>query len=405
MAMLWRERGRGWRHPRQRHDAVVEKLLTGAVPAGRDDETEMQAFLDELRSLGQGPPPPPSAALSRMLGDAAAPSAAPRLRLVDDDELAATSAPGSWDPTREVAAAGGSRGRAWTTTAAVSKAAALILVVTTAATSAGAYLLPGGAQHMVTRAIESVTPFELDDDHGDRMRRQSTAGEEGNGDEASDPRAHGSGALVVEPPTATAGAPDGGAQVPPAVGPAQELGRRSVPPVVGGAATAPTASPPASTGAGARRKPAAGPAATTVPAAPPPSSSPTTLPSESAPPPLAGGRAYTVALSGDIDSGGRGDPDGSGQARVSLHSGKNLMCVALTTSGIAPVTSVHLHEVSPTAPDPVVATPPPDSSGSPSCVPLDPHVLRTVRKNPNGYYLEVHNAEFPDGALRGYLSK
>ncbi len=399
--MLWRDRSRGPGCARQRLDAVVEELLTGAVPAGPDDETEMQAFLDELRSLGQGPPPPPSAGLSRMLGGAAA---RPWLRVVDDDEVPAPSAPGSWDPTREVAAAGGSRGRGWTTTAALGKAAALILVVTTAATSAGAHLLPERAQHTVTRAIESVTPFELDDGHDDRMRRQSTAGEEGNGDEASVPPDNG-GVGSVEAPTATAGAPDGGAQVPPAVGSAQESARRRLPPVGGGAATAPTTPPRSSRGAGGRPSPPGGGGTGAAPPTPPPSSSSTTLPSQSAPPPVVGGRVYTATLGADADPSGRGDPDGSGQARVSLHSGKNLLCVALTTSGVAPVTSVHLHSVSPASPDPVVASPAPDSSGSPTCVPVDAEVLRAIRKNPTDHYLDVHNDEFPDGALRGSLSR
>lgn len=324
MTMLWRDRGRGRSCPRQRLDAVVEELLTGAVPAGPDDETEMQAFLDELQSLGQGPPPRPSAGLSRMLGGAAA---RPWLRVVDDDEIPAPSASGSWEPTREVGAGGGSRGRGWTTTAALGKAAALILVVTTAATSAGAHLLPERAQHPVTRAIESVTPFELDDGDDDRMRRQSTAAEEGNGDEASDPRENG-GDGSVEAPTAPAGAPDGEAQVPPAVGSVQESTRRRVPPVGGGAATAPTAPPPSSPGAGARRSPPASGGTGAAAPTPPPSSSSTTLPSESAPPPVAGGRVYTATLGADAGLSGRGDPDGSGRARVSLHSGKNLLCVA-----------------------------------------------------------------------------
>ena len=401
MTMLWRDGGRGWGCARQRLDVVVEELLTGAMPAGPDDESEMQAFLDELRSLGQGPPPPPSAGLSRMLGGAAA---RPWLRVVDDGEIPAPSGPDSWDPTREVAAAGGSRGRGWTTTAALGKAAALILVVTTAATSAGAHLLPERAQHTVTKAIESVTPFELNDGDDERMLRQTAAAEEGNGDEASAARENGSGGSV-EAPTATAGAPDGGAQVPPAVGSAQESDRRSVPPVGDEAATAPTAPSPSSTGAGGRRSPPGGGGTGATPPSPPPSSSTTTLPSESALPPVAGGRVFTATLGRDADPSRSGDPDGSGRAQVSLHSGKNLLCVALTTSGVAPVTSVHLHSVSPTSPDPVVATPAPDSSGSPTCVPVDAEVIRAIRKNPTDHYLDVHNDEFPDGALSGYLSK
>jgi hypothetical protein len=31
--------------------------------------------------------------------------------------------------------------------------------------------------------------------------------------------------------------------------------------------------------------------------------------------------------------------------------------------------------------------------------------LAAILANPNGFYVNVHNAEFPDGAIRGQLSE
>ncbi len=112
-------------------------------------------------------------------------------------------APDGSDATREIGADGPSRGRAWAASGALAKAAALILVVTV--TAAAAQLLPGRAQHVVTRAIESVAPFGLPGTD-DRMSRQGAAVEGANGDEASDPHEGGGGGFV-DPPAATPGSP------------------------------------------------------------------------------------------------------------------------------------------------------------------------------------------------------
>ncbi len=395
--MLWRDRRRGWGCPRQGLGAVVEEMPTRPMLVGPDDETEMQAFLDELRNLGQGPPPPPSASLSRMLGGT---PAGRWLRVVNDDDLPAGSSPGSWDRTRE-AAAGGSRGRAWTTTAALGRAAVPILVVLTAATSAGAHLLPERAQHTVARAIERVTPFELDDGDDDGMSRQSTATEEGNGDD-SVPRVRGRrlrrGTDCSRRGIRWGGAGSTGGRIGARVGPTARYSR----------------------GRWSRDRPHR---STTViegrcPSEPSGRWWTGRHPTLATPVIVADDPAHAVGTpSGCRRPGvhrharrgrrpkGSGDPDGSGLARVSLQSGKNLLCVSLTTSGVAPVTSVHLHSVSPTSPDPVVATPAPNSSGSPTCVPVDAEVLRAIHKNPTDHYLDVHNDEFPDGALRGYFSR
>ena len=55
---------------------------------------------------------------------------------------------------------------------------------------------------------------------------------------------------------------------------------------------------------------------------------------------------------------------------------------------------------------PVVTTfVPPLPATGPSCVVVDRDVLSRLRAHPSDFYVDVHDAEFPDGALRGQLEK
>jgi hypothetical protein len=119
-----------------------------------------------------------------------------------------------------------------------------------------------------------------------------------------------------------------------------------------------------------------------------------------------GGRKFTTTLTGAAEVPGPGDPDGSGTATITLNHGQGEVCWELTVSGIAPATAAHIHVGSADVAGPVVVGLSAPTSGSSSgCATVDRDLIKAIIQNPEGYYVNVHNAEFPAGALRGQLSK
>jgi hypothetical protein len=118
------------------------------------------------------------------------------------------------------------------------------------------------------------------------------------------------------------------------------------------------------------------------------------------------GRRFSTTLTGAAEVPGPGDPDGSGTATVTLNQGQSEICFEITVSGIAPATAAHIHVAPAGVAGPVVVPLTPPTSGSSSgCVSVDPGLIKAIRQNPSAYYVNVHNADFPAGAVRGQLSK
>lgn len=115
---------------------------------------------------------------------------------------------------------------------------------------------------------------------------------------------------------------------------------------------------------------------------------------------------FSVTLTGAAQAPGPGDEDGTGTAQVMLDPANGELCYDLTVEGIEPATAAHIHAgVAGEAGGVVVPLEAPTEGSSNGCVEVEAAVLRKIAANPTGYYINVHNADFPAGAIRGQLAQ
>lgn len=118
----------------------------------------------------------------------------------------------------------------------------------------------------------------------------------------------------------------------------------------------------------------------------------------------------TAQLSGKEEVPGPGVTDGIGRAEVRIKAGE--LCYKLNaTMGEMPM-GAHIHTGAAGASGPVVLNLKPVFTKGESafeafesCIKPDAAVLANIEENPAGFYVNVHTAEHPDGAMRGQLSK
>lgn len=119
-------------------------------------------------------------------------------------------------------------------------------------------------------------------------------------------------------------------------------------------------------------------------------------------------REFSTIMSGALEAPGPGDPDGTGMANITVNLFKRQVCFALMVENIAPATAAHIHVGPPGVAGPVVVplNPPPTDGSSRGCANnVDASLLRNIIRHPGNYYVNVHNAEFPAGAVRGQLGE
>jgi hypothetical protein len=113
-----------------------------------------------------------------------------------------------------------------------------------------------------------------------------------------------------------------------------------------------------------------------------------------------GERTYTITLSGAAEVPGPGDPDGSGTATVTVSVPDKEVCYSFTVSDIEAPTAAHIHEGRAGVAGPPVVTL--DTSGS-GCETVTARLAAQLLARPSQYYVNVHTADFPAGAVRGQL--
>ncbi len=104
-----------------------------------------------------------------------------------------------------------------------------------------------------------------------------------------------------------------------------------------------------------------------------------------------------------------GDVDGSGSASITLKPKKDSVCFSISVRDITlPAAASHIHTGAAGVNGPVVVdfVTPPDAAGrTEGCVTATRSVINAIWSNPAGHYVNVHNSDFPRGAVRGQLSQ
>jgi hypothetical protein len=113
-----------------------------------------------------------------------------------------------------------------------------------------------------------------------------------------------------------------------------------------------------------------------------------------------------------------GDPDAKGSANF-LFVDESTVCYGFILKGADAPTKVHIHKGVTGQNGPIVlefANVPKDESGAPSgnpgtssgcktaATPEEQAAITRIRRNPAGYYVNMHTGPFPDGAARGQLA-
>jgi hypothetical protein len=101
---------------------------------------------------------------------------------------------------------------------------------------------------------------------------------------------------------------------------------------------------------------------------------------------------------------GPGDLDGTGTAQFRLDTEAGRLCWELNARGIDPTTAAHIHRgAAGTAGPPVVPLTPPSPERSEGCAAIDAALMSELRAQPHAFYVNLHNAAFPQSAIRGQL--
>jgi hypothetical protein len=125
-----------------------------------------------------------------------------------------------------------------------------------------------------------------------------------------------------------------------------------------------------------------------------------------------GGRPLSTTLTGANEAPGPGDPNATGEADLRLNQGQRRVCFDVSWADVdGEVFAGHIHIAPVGVPGPIEVTLFTGSfagtDATSGCVQgVDRGLIKAIRKDPSAYYVNVHSQpDFPDGAVRGQLSK
>jgi hypothetical protein len=98
----------------------------------------------------------------------------------------------------------------------------------------------------------------------------------------------------------------------------------------------------------------------------------------------------------------KGDPDGRGTAEVKI-TGRQV-CWEIKVSRVQTIVAAHIHKGRLGVAGPVIV-PFGKVFKAKGCTTTTAAIAAAIQKSPSAYYVNVHNAKYPGGALRGQLRR
>jgi hypothetical protein len=111
------------------------------------------------------------------------------------------------------------------------------------------------------------------------------------------------------------------------------------------------------------------------------------------------GRSLHATLTGKAETP-KGDPDGRGTAEVKITGTR--VCWEIKVAKVQTIAAAHIHKGRPGVEGPVVV-PFGKAFRSKGCTTTTAALAAAIQRTPTAYYVNVHNAKYPAGALRGQL--
>jgi hypothetical protein len=117
----------------------------------------------------------------------------------------------------------------------------------------------------------------------------------------------------------------------------------------------------------------------------------------------------TAKLKGSAEVPGPGDPNGKGEIDVFLKAKKEKVCFNLEVSKLDPLVAGHIHKGTDDEAGKVKVTlfeAEIEGDGAyEGCVKnVKAKLVKKIGEVPEKFYVNLHNAEYPDGAVRGQLA-
>lgn len=118
-----------------------------------------------------------------------------------------------------------------------------------------------------------------------------------------------------------------------------------------------------------------------------------------------GSAMLATNLTGRAVVPGPADPDGSGTAKISFVEGAKNVCFELAVRDIQSATMAHIHggTASEVGGPPLVILGTPAAGEASGCTSAPQPVVDAIKADPSRFFVTIHNAEFPGGAVRGQL--